>query len=273
MITITQQTPIASGTTCDIYACSEQHILKLFKPCYQRGYMQHEAYMVKHAQQAGLTNLILVDERVMNNRQALIYKRIDGQCLESRLRAKPWRLHYFARRFAHIHAQLHEQSAPDAFPAQQSEVRCLVEQSEFISSDIRERLMGQLEHLSLKNEVSHNDFTLRNVLLDRQGNSTIIDWNGATRGDASVDVASCWLKLMCDAWANNSTRYWERYYIRYFVCCYLRHYLRLRPQVKSTFRYSLPFAALQLMSTAAVPQRRWLTNFLDIKNMVTTQRV
>ena len=144
----------------------------------------------------------------------------------------------------------------------------LVEQSSLISNDIREQLMVQMARFDSKNEVCHNDFTLRNVLLGKQGNSTIIDWNCVTRGDASVDVASCWLKLMRDAWANSATRYWERHYIHYFARCYLKNYLRLRPQIKSTFRSSLPFAALQLMNAAAEPQRRWLANFLDIKNPI-----
>lgn len=268
MTVIAQQSPIAGGTTCDIYAYSKQHVLKLFKPHYQHGYMLHEACMVKHAQQAGLTDLVVVDDLTIEGRQALIYERINGQSLEFWLRRAPWRIHYFARCFSHVHAQLHGLPAPKKFPNQREDMVRLVEQSSLISSDIRKQLMGQMERFSSKNEVCHNDFTLRNLLLDKQGNSTIIDWNCATRGDASLDVASCWLKLMHDAWANSATRYWERHYIHYFARCYLESYLQLRPQVKPEFRHSLPFAALQLMGNAAAPQRRWLANFLDLKNPI-----
>ena len=61
-------------------------------------------------------------------------------------------------------------------------------------------MLSRLESTPKHDKLCHGDFTPQNIIIDDKGQAHIIDWNHATVGNASADVARSylWLSLYND---------------------------------------------------------------------------
>jgi thiamine kinase len=248
-IPLNSMTPFASGNTCEVFDWPDGRVLKLFRDWVSDRHIIHEHHMVGLAHEAGLTILPPPETIRLDGRSGVLYQKIKGARLEDNLRRKPWRLLSLARQFAHHHALLHQQPAPQKFPPLNMEFKRHIEQSDQVPDNIRGALMARLERLapgnSLEpiNRVCHCDFTLRNLMIDHQGHWQLIDWVSAAKGPPEADVALTWLNLLSAARGAPQRPWWERMTMELFARTYLRHYLRHNPHSRDTIWQWLPLAA------------------------------
>lgn len=105
----------------------------------------------------------------------MVLERIDGPTMVDYLSGRPWTIPRHGRALAELHNRLHEISAPPW---------------------LDDRPAGAGDTLL------HLDLHPLNVLVTRNG-PVVIDWSGACRGDAAVDVALAWVLMACGSVETN----------------------------------------------------------------------
>jgi aminoglycoside phosphotransferase (APT) family kinase protein len=106
-------------------------------------------------------------EELQDDDTAMVLERVEGASMVDVLRRRPWTVRHQGRVLADLHRRLHAISAPEWLP----EAPC-----------------GQGEQLL------HMDLHPLNVLIGPAG-PVVIDWTGASRGEAGVDVALAWVLM------------------------------------------------------------------------------
>ena len=115
--------PIAVGRTAEIYPFEEGQVLKLFFPSIPQLWIDAEVEVGRYIQDAELP-VPKVYERVrLDDREGVVYERIEGPSLLNQLGAKPWKVGQHARLLANLHAQVHSVPAPPGLVTQRDWAR------------------------------------------------------------------------------------------------------------------------------------------------------
>ncbi len=94
--------PFATGRTAEIYSCGEGKILKLFFPTIPQTWSDREAGIGRYIEEAHLP-VPKVFERVrVDDRDGIVYERIDGPSLLNQLGRMPWKAGQYARLLANL---------------------------------------------------------------------------------------------------------------------------------------------------------------------------
>ena len=113
--------PIAYGRTAEIYPWQEGQVLKLFHDWFDFEDVKHEARIVRVLHNSGLPVPDVGDIIHVNDRNGLVYQRVDGEPMWNVLSRKPWRLFHYAQRGAELHAEMHTSNIPADIPSQRQD--------------------------------------------------------------------------------------------------------------------------------------------------------
>lgn len=233
---------IGEGHKSEVFLLPDGRILKLFFPHFAELAPEEAeiAVMLSHAS----VQAPRVDEvRNVDGRPGLVFGNLEvGKTISDAVRSKPWQLIGAAHELAAMHASVHECTS-DELPPQRERIRREIETGKGLNTDVRNSALRVLDELPDGNTVCHNDIHMLNVIVS-PGNSMIIDWMLATRGNRLADVASAVLQLRFgelpqgliarSALEMGRTVFWR---------VYLRKYLSIRPApVEELERWELPVA-------------------------------
>ncbi|HEV3131107.1 MAG TPA: phosphotransferase [Acidimicrobiales bacterium] len=155
-------TLLASGRDSDIFDYGETMVLRRSR----RGRsMREEARIMEYARAHGYP--VPAVSEVSDDGTDLVMERVDGPVMLAAIGRQPWTVRRQGALLAELHNRLHEIPAPAWAP----EAPC-----------------GSGDRLI------HLDLHPLNVILTSKG-PTVIDWTGAARGAAEVDVALTWVLL------------------------------------------------------------------------------
>lgn len=188
---MTQDEPIARGSTADVYAGDEGRVLKLFHVGIPREYVEHEARIGRIVVAAGLSAPQVYDIIERDGRWGIIYERMVGDELGKRIR--PWNARRYGRDMARLHVTLFAQRVPD-LPSQRERLTKYVGVAPHLTDGERQRLLDRLNSLPDGDVLCHGDFHPSNIILTTHG-LTIIDWNDAKQGHPAADIARTLLIL------------------------------------------------------------------------------
>jgi aminoglycoside phosphotransferase (APT) family kinase protein len=134
-------------------------------------------------------------ERVeLDGRPGIAMEAVDGPDQLTLLGSRPWRVVAEAQALGRLHARLHAVRAPEELPDLVTVVRARVESAPGLPADLRRFALAEVDDLPRGDALCHGDFYPGNVLVGRDGRR-VIDWVGATRGEAHADVARTLLLL------------------------------------------------------------------------------
>jgi aminoglycoside phosphotransferase (APT) family kinase protein len=179
---------VSKGATSDIFAWSENRLLKLLHPRYPREVAERECEIIRSLHATGCPAPRAYEVLELDGRFGFVLERIDGISLLQLVERKPWKLFYSARLLADLHAQVHQYTAPLNLPTQRSQLERWFAQAKDFTVRQRTAAAASLAQLPDGGTLSHGDFHPANILLSSRG-PIIIDWSTATRGNALVDVA------------------------------------------------------------------------------------
>ncbi|MCI0712325.1 MAG: phosphotransferase [Chloroflexi bacterium] len=243
---------LSQGATAEIYGWDDTHVIKLFRPEYGLETAQYEERIARLVEAAGLKAPAVVDMIQFEERVGLVYERADGQQAIRALEAQLWRLRYFAREMARLHASIHQQQN-DTLPSQKSRLRRGIEEGQGLDDATKNRLLEQLEQLPDGSTICHGDFHMENILLNGE-DFVVIDWIDAVSGHPLGDVARSYI-IMTEHQTDETgfvpklLNWGPR---RWFRRTYLHEYFRLRGGSWSELAPWLPVvAAARLRERAA----------------------
>jgi aminoglycoside phosphotransferase (APT) family kinase protein len=239
---------LARGRTAEVYAWSDNQIVKLFYAWCPPDSARHEQEIGRAIAATHLPTPKLVGAVEIESRQGLIYERVEGPTMVKQSNATPWLVFRFARQFADLHTEMHA-ARVDGLPRLHAALRPTIEGLEALPPDLKSRVLRLVETLPEGDALCHLDFHPDQVVMTAAG-PVIIDWITAHQGDPLADVARTCLLLRFGQlpYGSRAMRAFINLWRGLFYRTYLARYLHRHPGIsrREITAWMVPVAAARL---------------------------
>jgi len=186
---------IGEGATADIHAWAPGQVLKLFKAGVPQQFSWHEARMTRAVFAAGGPAPQVLDEVTLEGRFGIVLSRLDGPTLLQLYRSGAMTFGQAGTILASLHLSVHKTPPPPDVLF----LRDLMDVSlrlfgGGIPKHIATGILALIDRLRPGDGLCHGDLHPNNVIMAADG-PRIIDWIGAVRAPAALDLASCHIVL------------------------------------------------------------------------------
>ena len=197
--------PIAERRTKTVYRDGNKTI-KLFVENYSKAAILNEALIQSRVEEStDLKMSRLLEVTKIENRWALVTEFIEGTPLDVLMKEHPERQEEYLNLFINIQLEIMSKRVPTLNRLKDKYRRKLAEAD--IDDTTRYELLQRLEGTKNHDKLCHGDFNPSNVIINANGEYSIIDWAHATQGNASADVAKTFLLFSL----NGQTELAEKY--------------------------------------------------------------
>lgn len=197
--------PIAERRTKTVYRDGNKTI-KLFVENYSKAAILNEALIQSRVEEnTDLKMSRLLEVTKIENRWALVTEFIEGTPLDILMREHPEKEDEYLNLFIDIQLEIMSKKVPTLNRLKDKYRRKLAEAD--IDDTTRYELLQRLEGTKNHDKLCHGDFNPSNVIINENGEYSIIDWAHATQGNASADVAKTFLLFSL----NGQTELAEKY--------------------------------------------------------------
>ncbi len=184
---------IGQGNTAAIYQYEQGRILKLFREGLPTTIIFRE-YENTKAIQSKLTSIPKAYEMVSyEGRYGIVYEQIIGRDLIKVMFAKLYRLHFYSKMLASIHAKMHSTEVDVAYSVK-DKLSNDVTYAEELSDSEKAIITKYIATLPEGTSLCHFDYHPGNVML-QQDSPVVSDWMTACTGNPCADVARTLLML------------------------------------------------------------------------------
>ena len=197
--------PIAERRTKTVYRDGNKTI-KLFIENYSKAAILNEALIQSRVEEStDLKMSRLLEVTKIENRWALVTEFIEGTPLDVLMREHPEKEDEYLNLFIDIQLEIMSKKVPLLNRLKDKYRRKLSEAD--IDDTTRYELLQRLEGTKNHDKLCQGDFNPSNVIINENGEYSIIDWAHATQGNASADVAKTFLLFSL----NGQTELAEKY--------------------------------------------------------------
>jgi thiamine kinase len=249
--------PIALGRTAELYAWENGQVLKLFFDWFDLEDIEFEQRMNRAVHASGLPVPAPGEIVRVNERNGLVYERVNGPNMWDTLEKQPWRLFEFARRTAELHAEMHANATRPDIPPQRRRLERKINGADRLPAALKEAALSALAALPDGGSICHGDFHPANILLTPT-RAVVIDWIDASLGNPLADVARTTIILLGAAASSQVPNAALKLALRLFHAIYLRRYFQLRPGGEDEYRRWLPIVAAARLSENMPELETWL---------------
>jgi len=219
---------IGLGRTAEIFAWSDDRVLKLFRDGWSRQSVEKEENIARAVYEAGLPVPTVHGIVEIEGRHGIIYERVDGPSMLEELLSKPGEAGKFVEAFAELHAEMHSLKVT-ALPSQRRRLEEKIRAAEVLSEEGRKAALRVLHALPDGDVLCHGDFHPDNILMSSKG-PVVIDWVDATQGNPQADVARTILLIRQGEMPPGK---FESEQIRSLRDLFMKAYLRLYSEIRS----------------------------------------
>jgi aminoglycoside phosphotransferase (APT) family kinase protein len=245
--------PIALGRTAEIYPYGEEKVLKLFLSDTPQPWINKEIEIGSYIQETNIPVPKVYERVKIEEREGVIYERIEGPSLLNELATKPWNVVKYGRLLANLHVQVHDVTAPKSLETQREWATGGIPDSEKISADMKAKVLELLDSLPDGDQLCHGDFHPGNIIITQRG-PVIIDWMTVSQGVASGDVARTATILETAKAPEGTPMRWLLEWIRkLFLGTYLKTYLQLRPNIGKSLASWQAVMAANFLADVSIP--------------------
>jgi uncharacterized protein (TIGR02172 family) len=249
--------PFALGRTAELYAWDRGQVLKLYHNWFDLEDIQFEQRMAQAIHSSGLPVPRAGEIVQVNNRNGLIYERVDGASMWERLQRKPWRVACYAHQTAELHAEVHVNTLRPDIPSQRLRLERKINAADPLPAPEKQSVLAALASLPDGDSICHGDFHPGNILLP-PGHAVVIDWIDASIGNPLADVARTTIIILGAAASSQVQNRVMKFFIKLLHSIYLRHYFHLRPGGEAEYRRWLPVVAAARLSESIPELESWL---------------
>ena len=197
--------PIAERKTKTVYRDGNKTI-KLFVENYSKAAILNEALIQARVEEStDLRMSRLLEVTKIENRWALVTEFIEGTPLDVLMREHPERQEEYLNLFVNIQLEIMSKKVPTLNRLKDKYRRKLAEAD--IDDTTRYELLQRLEGTKNHDKLCHGDFNPSNVIINENGEYSIIDWAHATQGNASADVAKTFLLFSLNGQSELAEKY------------------------------------------------------------------
>jgi aminoglycoside phosphotransferase (APT) family kinase protein len=186
---------IGEGAMADIHAWAPGQVLKLCKPGVRWRTGWHEARMTRAAHAAGLPAPEVLDEVTVEGRFGMVLPRLDGPTLLQLSRTGAMTAKQTGAILASLCISVHKTPPPpDVFSLRDWMEAALPLSGDRLPKHIAAGVLPLIERLPAGDGLCHGDLHPGNVIMTAEG-PRLIDWAGAMRAPAGLDLGWCHLLL------------------------------------------------------------------------------
>lgn len=137
---------------------------------------------------------VIGDVIEIDGRFGVVFERVQGIDMTSRMQARPWTLPAVGPRLGELHARLHEERPKGLIPLREM-LAFQISHAKELTAGEQKKIQQMLEKMPDGDRLLHCDFHPGNVICSDDATNSIIDWSGAAVGDPMADVARSWLLM------------------------------------------------------------------------------
>lgn len=180
---------IGEGTYADIHAWAPGQVVKLFKPRVPMELGWHEAQMTQAVFGAGGPAPEMMGVMTLGGRFAMVLPRFDGPTLLKLSRSGALKHEEVGNLLAALFLAVHKTAPPAGVPDLYTSIEGSLRSGHgAIPTHIGAGILALIERLAPKDGLCHGDLHPDNVIMTADG-PRLIDWIGAVRGPAALDLA------------------------------------------------------------------------------------
>jgi hypothetical protein len=157
---INLEEPIAVGRTAEIFSYGDGKALKLFLSTIPLLWIEKEAETGPYIQKMGLPVPRVYERVKINEREGIIYEKVEGPAMLTELAKQPWKVTGYARMLARLHVQVHDVAAPANLVTQREWATGGIPETKKLSADLQQSVLRLLGSLPDGNQLCHGDFHL-----------------------------------------------------------------------------------------------------------------
>ena len=241
--------PIAERKTKTVYRDGNKTI-KLFIENYSKAAILNEALIQSRVEEStDLKMSRLLEVTKIENRWALVTEFIEGTPLDALMREHPEKENEYLNLFIDIQLEIMSKKVPTLNRLKDKYKRKLSEAD--IDDTTRYELLQRLEGTKNHDKLCHGDFNPSNVIINENGEYSIIDWAHATQGNASADVAKTFLLFSL----NGQTELAEKY---------LNLFTEKSGLEKRGIQRWVPIVAAVQLKKGGVENKEFLKKWIDV---------
>lgn len=182
---------IGEGAYAEVYTWAPGQVLKLFKSGFPRRHSWWEARMTRAVFAVGAPAPEVLEEVTLEGRFGIVLQRLDGPTLLQLSRSGAMTPEQTGAILATLAISVHRTAPPPDVPS----LRDTMAGSSRLSSGILPKhiatgILTLIERLTPGGGLCHGDLHPGNVIMTADG-PRLIDWGGATRAPAGLDLACC----------------------------------------------------------------------------------
>lgn len=182
---------IGKGKYNEVYKSGDAAI-KLFNEGYAKADVLNEAYIIALIEEVGLNIPKLREVPIVDGKLAIVMELTEGKTLEQLMKENPADSEKYVDQMLDIQLDMHEKRCPHL----QKYKDKLVDRINRAGLDENKKyeMLMILDGLPKHKKICHGDFIPQNIMISND-KAYILDWNHATQGNASADVARSYLWL------------------------------------------------------------------------------
>lgn len=178
---------IGTGRTAEVFAWSEDRVLKLFMEWCPHSWIEREERFSRVIYESGLPVPAVEDIIEVDGRKGIIFERVEGNLMLEEIGAKPSEATHYAEILAELHTSIHSHEMPD-LPSLRDMIERNIRQAKTLSDEERTRALHVLNQRKDGTSLCHYDLHPMNVIMSPQ-KPIIIDWMSACQGNPHADIA------------------------------------------------------------------------------------
>lgn len=169
-------------------------VYKVFNENYKKTDVFIESFITSMVEMTNLNVPSVEEVSTLNGQWYIKSNLIKGDTIFSLIESNPDNSDYYLDRMIEIHTAIHENKL-DKLPIQKEKFADYIEMSD-LDKNLKIDLLDMLNTCPRHRKLCHGNFTPHNVIIS-DDNAYVIDWNHASQGNASADVAKTylWMKI------------------------------------------------------------------------------
>jgi hypothetical protein len=186
---------IGEGAFADVHVWAPGQVVKLFKAGVPRRLSRYEARITRAISAAGAAAVGVFDEVNVEGRFGLVLTRLDGPTLLQLSRSGAMTFEQTGAILATACISVHNTPPPPEVPSLRDGMEgALQYQGGLLPARITTAILSRIARLPPGDGLCHCDLNPGNVIMTADG-PRIIDWSGAVRAPAALDLACCHIVL------------------------------------------------------------------------------
>ncbi len=185
---------VAEGKNNVVYQSGDIAI-KVFNDKYPKADVLSEALITAQIEDIGLNIPKIKEVSVIDGKWAIAMDYISGKTIEQLMKENPDKKDEYMEMLVDLQIEMHSKTC-QILKKLRDKLNGRIKGLDVIDGTKKYELLTILDGTPKNTKLCHGDFTPQNVIIsDKDGKPYIIDWNHATIGNASADVARSYLWL------------------------------------------------------------------------------